>query len=114
MEQLLPTHINRSIELFNMSIDYIKKGGYVDLTTSSDEKFLEPGEITASKALKKFFDLKVPIEKITFSSDGNGSMPVFNEKRELIALGICSVKTLYNEVRNAILMREYQLKKLLV
>lgn len=110
-EQLLPTHINRSIELFNMSIDYIKKGGYVDLTTSSDENFLDPGELTASKGLKKFFDLKIPIEKITFSSDGNGSMPVFNENRELVALSICSVKTLYNEVRNAILLEGVPIEK---
>jgi len=110
-EQLLPTHINRSIELFNMSIDYIKKGGYVDLTTSSDENFLENGEITASKALKRFFELNLPIEKITFSSDGNGSMPVFNKKRELVALGICSVKTLYNEVRNAIMIEEIPIEK---
>ncbi|PRR83589.1 beta-aspartyl-peptidase [Clostridium vincentii] len=110
-EQLLPTHINRSIQLFNMSIDYINKGGYVDLTTSSDKNFLDPGELTASKALKKFCDLKVPIEKITFSSDGNGSMPVFNEKRELVALSVCSVKTLYSEVRNAILQEGVPIEK---
>jgi beta-aspartyl-dipeptidase (metallo-type) len=110
-EQLLPTHINRSSELFNMSIDYIKKGGYVDLTTSSDKNFLEPGEITASVALRKFLDKNVPHEKITFSSDGNGSMPVFNEKRELIALGICSVKTLYNEVRDAIMIEGVPIEK---
>lgn len=110
-EQLLPTHINRSTELFNMSIDYINKGGYVDLTTSSDENYLEPGEITASKALKKFLEKKVPIENITFSSDGNGSMPVFNDKRELIGLGICSVKTLYNEVRNAVLKEGIPIEK---
>jgi len=110
-KQLLPTHINRSLELFNMSIDYIKKGGYVDLTTSSDENFLESGEMTASKALKIFLDEKLPIERITFSSDGNGSMPIFNEKRELIALGICSVKTLYNEVKNSIIIEGIPIEK---
>lgn len=101
--QLLPTHINRSTELFNMGLDYIKLGGFVDLTTSSDPDFLEEGELTASLGLKKLLDEGVEIEKVTFSSDGNGSMPKFNEKRELVGLGVCSVSTLYGEVKEAIL-----------
>ncbi|MGG7178912.1 beta-aspartyl-peptidase [Clostridium paraputrificum] len=101
--QLLPTHINRTSELFDMGIDYIKKGGFIDLTTSSDPNFLEEGELTASQGLKKIYELDLPIEQITFSSDGNGSMPKFNEERELVGLGVCSVKTLYEEVKSAIL-----------
>ena len=101
--QLLPTHINRSTELFNMGIDYIKKGGFIDLTTSSNPEFLEPGELRASEGLEKIYNMGLPINQVTFSSDGNGSMPLFNEKRELIGLGICSVKSLYDEVKNAIL-----------
>lgn len=100
--QLLPTHINRSSELFNMGMDYIKKGGFIDLTTSSDPNFLEEGELTAASGLKMILDAGLDVEKVTFSSDGNGSMPKFNEKRELIGLGICSVATLYGEVKEAI------------
>lgn len=101
--QILPTHINRTTELFNAGIEYVKGGGYIDLTTSSDPKCLEPGELRASKGLRKLYDMKLPIDNITFSSDGNGSMPKFNEKRELVGLAICSVKSLYEEVKNAIL-----------
>lgn len=101
--QLLPTHVNRTENLFNMGVEYIKEGGYVDFTTSSDEEFLEEGELTASEALKKIVDMNLPISHITFSSDGNGSMPNFNEKRELIRLKICNVKSLYGEVKKAIL-----------
>ena len=50
-----------------------------------------------------YHDLNLSLEKVTFSSDAQGSMPLFNEKRELIGLGICSVDTLYNEVKDAIL-----------
>jgi len=100
--QLLPTHINRSTELFNMGIDYIKKGGFIDLTTSSKPNFLEPGELRASEGLKKIYEMGLSTECVTFSSDGNGSMPLFNDKRELIGLGVCSVKSLYDEVKNAI------------
>ena len=48
--QLLPTHINRSDKLFDAGIEYTKKGGFIDLTTSSDPKFLEPGETDYSGA----------------------------------------------------------------
>lgn len=104
--QLLPTHVNRTENLFNMGVEYIKEGGYVDFTTSSDEEFLEEGELTASEALKKIVDMNLPISHITFSSDGNGSMPNFNEKRELIGLKICNVNSLYKEVKKSILNKK--------
>lgn len=101
--QLLPTHVNRTEELFKMGVKYIKEGGYIDFTTSSDEEFLEKGELTASEGLKKILDMNLPISHVTFSSDGNGSMPNFNEKRELIGLKLCNVSSLYGEVKKAIL-----------
>lgn len=100
--QLLPTHINRSKKLFNVGIEYAKKGGYIDLTTSSDPKYLEPEELRASEGLKILLDSGVEINHITFSSDGNGSMPVFDNDGHLIGLGICSVKSLYGEVKESI------------
>lgn len=101
--QLLPTHINRSDKLFKVGIEYAKKGGFIDLTTSSDPKFLEPGELRAGEGLSLLLKNGVDIKHITFSSDGNGSMPVFDNNGKLIGLGICSVKTLYREVKDSIL-----------
>lgn len=100
--QLLPTHINRNKDLFEMGLEYVKKGGFIDLTTSCDLDHLEKGELRAGDALKKIIDEKLPIEHITFSSDGNGSMPRFDEDGHLKGLGICSVSTLYREVKFAI------------
>lgn len=100
--QLLPTHINRSDKLFEVGIEYAKKGGFIDLTTSSDPKFLEPGELRAGEGLALLLRNGVDIEHITFSSDGNGSIPVFDSNGKLIGLGICSVKTLYREVKDSI------------
>ncbi len=101
--QLLPTHINRSDKLFKVGIEYAKKGGFIDLTTSSDPRFLEPGELRAGEGLALLLKNGVDIKHITFSSDGNGSMPVFDNNGKLIGLGICSVKTLYREVKDSIL-----------
>jgi beta-aspartyl-dipeptidase (metallo-type) len=100
--QLLPTHINRNKDLFEMGMEYVKKGGLIDLTTSCNLQNLEKGEFRASEALKRVIDKNLPIEHITFSSDGNGSMPRFDEEGHLLGLGICSVGTLYTEVKSAI------------
>ncbi|SES33308.1 beta-aspartyl-peptidase [Psychrobacillus sp. OK032] len=98
-----PTHINRTEELFTAGIQYALNGGYVDLTTSTVPEFLEEGEVKSSTGLKRMLDKGVSIEKITFSSDGQGSLPTFNRNGELIGLQVGSVSSLYKEVRDAIL-----------
>lgn len=100
--QLLPTHINRNGDLFNSGLDYVQKGGFIDLTTSCDLEHLDDGEVRAGHGLKMALDKGLPIENITFSSDGNGSMPRFDSDGNLLGLGICSVSTLYREVKSAI------------
>lgn len=101
--QIVPTHCNRSFNLFNDAIEYGKGGGFVDLTTSSDPDYLDENEVRASNGLKILLDNGVNIEKITFSSDGQGSLPRFNKNREFIGLGIGSVSSLYREVRDSVL-----------
>lgn len=100
--QLLPTHINRNGKLFETGMEYVKKGGFIDLTTSCDLENLGEGELRAGEALKKYIDEKLPIEHITFSSDGNGSMEKFDKDGKIIGYEICSVSTLYREVKFAI------------
>ncbi|MDR5588138.1 beta-aspartyl-peptidase [Clostridium aquiflavi] len=100
--QLLPTHINRNTNLFMEGLKYVKEGGIIDLTTSSDVNFLEKGELTASEGLNKYIEAGLPIENITFSSDGNGSMPKFDENKKIVGLGICSVESLYLQVKEGI------------
>lgn len=100
--QLLPTHINRNGELFKEGLEYVKKDGYIDLTTSCDLENLGEGELRAGDGLKKYIDEMLPIEHITFSSDGNGSMEEFDKSGNLTGYKICSVSTLYREVRFAI------------
>ena len=101
--QFIPTHMGRNPELFAESIEYAKKGGIVDFTTSTNEKFLEEGEVKCSKALKILLDEGASQANITFSSDGQGSMPEFDEDGKFIALGIGKVTSLYKEVKDAIL-----------
>lgn len=101
---MLPTHINRSTRLLQDGADYAKSlGGYVDLTTSSDPDYLEEDEVKASTGLKWMLEQGVPAQHITFSSDGQGSMPVFGREGDFLGLGVGKVTSLYREVKDAIL-----------
>lgn len=100
---MLPTHINRSRTLIEDGIDYAKSmGGYIDLTTSSDPDFLEPDEVKASAGLKMALDAGVPADHVTFSSDGQGSLPIFAADGTFLGLGVGKVSSLYREMRDAV------------
>ncbi|MEW8969640.1 MAG: beta-aspartyl-peptidase [Mesobacillus sp.] len=103
IRQFYPTHINRNPHLFEAGIEYAKKGGWVDFTTSSIPKFLEEGEVKCSVALKRMLDAGVEIGQITFTSDGQASLPDFDENGELIGLQIGQVSSLYEAVKEAVL-----------
>lgn len=100
--QILPTHINRNGDLFKSGEEYINKGGYIDFTTSTPVDQLAPGELRASEALSILIRNNSNVKNVTFSSDGNGSMPIFDDKGKLIKIGICSVSSLYEEVKECI------------
>lgn len=111
---MLPTHINRSTWLLKDGIDYAKSlGGYVDLTTSSDPDFLEEDEVKASTGFRLMLEQGVPEDHITFSSDGQGSMPIFARDGTFLGLGVGKVTSLYREVRDAILKEKLDITQAL-
>ncbi|WP_238903465.1 beta-aspartyl-peptidase [Clostridium sp. YIM B02506] len=113
LEQLLPTHVNRNEKLFIDAIKYAKDGGYVDLTTASDPEHLEQDEVKASNGLKRMLSEGVPLKQISFSSDGNGSLPVFDERNQIIGVGICLPESLYREFKDAVLIEKLPLEDVL-
>ena len=103
IRQFYPTHMNRNPHLFEAGIEYAKKGGWIDFTTSSIPKFLEEGEVKCSVALKRMLEAGVDIGQITFTSDGQASLPDFDKNGELIGLQIGQVSSLYEAVKDAVL-----------
>ena len=87
------------------AITMVKKNykGYIDLTTSSDPEFLDPEEVKASTGLKMALDAGVAAEQITFSSDGQGSLPVFAPDGTFLGLGVGKVTSMYREMTDAVL-----------
>lgn len=100
--QFLPTHVNRNVRMFEEALKYAKQGGFLDLTTSSDPDNLKDEDLKASRGLKNFLDAGIPVEQITFSSDGQGSLPIF-ENGQFVRLGIGQVTSLHREFRDAVL-----------
>lgn len=98
-----PTHINRNEDLFKAGIQYALNGGYVDFTTSTIPHFLEEGEVKCSKGLRVMLEDGVDIANITFSSDGQASLPYFNKEGEYLGLQVGKVSSLFHEVRDAVI-----------
>jgi beta-aspartyl-dipeptidase (metallo-type) len=102
LAQFLPTHVNRNPELFAEAVEYAASGGHVDLTTSTTPVFLAEGEVKCSVGLKRLLDAKVPAARVSFSSDGQGSMPDFDENGRFKGLTIGRCASLWPEVVDAV------------
>jgi beta-aspartyl-dipeptidase (metallo-type) len=103
VSQFLPTHINRNPALFEEGLAFARAGGFVDLTTSSVPAFLAAGEVTASAGLRRMLDAGVAPAHVTFTSDGQGSLPAFDAQGRLQRLEVGRVTSLFAEVRDAVL-----------
>ncbi|MGM0846665.1 MAG: beta-aspartyl-peptidase [Bacillota bacterium] len=103
IKQFYPTHINRNPCLFEEGIKYGLKGGYVDFTTSTIPQFLQDGEVECGKGLKRMLEAGVPEENITFTSDGQGSLPEFDQDGEFKGLKVAHVSSLFEAVRKTVL-----------
>lgn len=113
--QFLPTHVTRNSELLAESIKFAKAGGYIDMTTSGNngnghikdyDTSVRPGV-----ALKDALSQGVSENNITFSSDGQGSLPVFDSEGKFIELNIADTSTLFEEVKYAILKQGVSMEK---
>lgn len=97
-----PTHINRSRELMLAGWDFAKRGGVIDFTASTTEMLLEMGEIKASVALRLSLQQGVPLQRITLSSDAQGSLPHFNAGGQLDGLQVGDIASLHGAVKEAV------------
>jgi beta-aspartyl-dipeptidase (metallo-type) len=100
--QFLPTHINRNPALFEEGTAYALAGGFVDFTTSTVPAFVEAGEIKPSTGLRRMLDAGVDPAHITFTSDGQGSLPEFDAGGRIQGVGVGRVTSLFPEVRDAV------------
>jgi beta-aspartyl-dipeptidase (metallo-type) len=101
--QFLPTHCNRNPRLFEESTAYAKGGGFVDFTTSTIPAFQAQGEVKCSTGLRRMLEAGVDPGHVTFTSDGQGSLPRFDDEGCICGAGVGRVSSLFEEVRHAVL-----------
>ncbi len=89
--QFVPTHLCRTPELLEEALNFGKRGGYVDITTGTSEKGLEESTRAVTDLLRR----GVSPERITLSSDGNGSLPKFDASGKMTEIGIGSISGIH-------------------
>lgn len=98
LTQFYPTHINRSQRLLEQGFEFAKAGGMIDFTASTNQACLDSGEVAVVDAVQQAINANVPLRYISLSSDGNASLPVFNDRGELTGLEMGTVASLYQSL----------------
>ena len=109
--QFLPTHCNRNHYIFEDAKEY-GKIGYVDITASS-YSYYPDDEIKSSKAIIDLVNARVPPEHITMSSDGCGSLPIFDNKGNLVKLDSGDPKSIFIELIDLVEKEKFPLEQAL-
>jgi beta-aspartyl-dipeptidase (metallo-type) len=78
IEHISPTHVGRTKELFEQSIEFAKLGGSIDITTGAS-KFTDP-----YKCAIQAFEAGIDFSLVTFSTDGNAGLDKKDEKGNVI------------------------------
>ena len=87
-----PTHVSRTEKLLKDAFKFAKMGGTIDITC---------GESRRDKVALLLKDAKsqgVPMENLTFSSDGQGSWSKYDENGKLVKIGVSDVDTIIKEL----------------
>jgi len=71
-------------------------GGNLDLTVKGQDLSFS---LTTANALQMILEAGVPVEQISLSSDSNGSMPVFDDRGEMVQLAVGDIRSLHRELQ---------------
>lgn len=100
LKQFFPTHCNRNAWIFEDAKAYGKQG-YIDLTASAYPYFPDD-EIKPSCAITGLLKAGVPLEHITLTSDGGGSLPSFDSEGKLVKIEIGYPASILAEIVDAV------------
>lgn len=93
IQHISPTHIGRTKDLFDQGIEFAKLGGVIDITTGAS-KYTAP-----YKSVLYALENNVPIENITFSSDGHAGLSKMDKKGNVVGYRTASFQENLNEMR---------------
>jgi beta-aspartyl-dipeptidase (metallo-type) len=103
--QLIPTHINRNRELFGAGLEWVKEGGFIDVTVGEDPDPERDPEVSLEDCVALFVEKGLPLERLTASSDSNGSLPVFDEEGNLVRLAVATERDFFRKFRDLVVKK---------
>lgn len=83
-----PTHLAGK---YDAAIRFAKLGGYIDFTC-------DPSDMANRSALLVRALREAPDGTVTISTDSNGSLPIWNEKKEVIGMGAGNIRALHDTI----------------
>ena len=102
-KHFIPTHVNRAFHLFPQAKEFAKLGGYIDITSGIREQDGFPACVKTSDAIKELYEEKIPMDRVTMSSDANGCMSVTLPDGSQKQLAVAP-DSFHDEVQAAILL----------
>ena len=100
--QVVPTHCNRNRRLLEEALEHVRAGGLMDLTAGIDPEEESDADVSVETAVRLCLERGLPLERVTVSSDGNGSLPVFDKEGRLTGLRVASPRTLLRKLRSLV------------
>ncbi|MCI8512914.1 MAG: beta-aspartyl-peptidase [Lachnospiraceae bacterium] len=89
-----PTHVGRSEKLQSDAFKFAKMGGTIDITCGQFERKIQSVAASLRAALAE----GVPMDKVTLSSDGQGSWSNYDAAGNLTEMGVSEVNTIYRQI----------------
>ena len=85
-------------------MEYALKGGAVDFTGNEDIDYWETicDEVRVCNGIKRMLDAGVNPDRMTISSDGQGSLPMYSSDGEFLGMGVGQSSCLLKEVKECV------------
>jgi beta-aspartyl-dipeptidase (metallo-type) len=97
--QIIPTHCNRNQQLLDEALRYAAEDGRVDLTA---EIGVNGSGISVEAAVRTAIERGVPLDRISVSSDANGSLVEFDDAGNLEKMGVATQASLLDSLRGLV------------
>jgi len=97
--QIIPTHCNRNPALLDEAFRFAAEGGRIDLTAGIGE---HAPSMSVETAVRLAVERGVPLDRISVSSDANGSLPVFDDNGRLESLDVASQRSMLEQLRSIV------------
>ena len=97
---IVPTHVTRKYDVFDSCLKFLEYGGQIDITAGSDGDASQKsyGSVEGLEIIYKKYGT---LDRVTMTSDGNGSAPIWDELGNMIGMGKGSSKVLLADLKKA-------------